>query len=115
VVERAPQQLIADAEALMSGRHELLREKPQLAANPAEGEANHVVAVFRHPQPGGIVLDREQLKMRRAHRGHRAKAVPFSEIVDAADHEPLRPFQFIGARRPDYDWQNDPPRLGDRS
>ena len=50
------QQFVANAAALMIGRHEKLREKPQVAAHPALCESEDFVSLFRYPQPASIIL-----------------------------------------------------------
>src|SRR5882757_927768 len=90
---------MADAAALLTRRNEQLREKPQLAADPAPGEAEDFIGLFRHPQAAGIILQGEQLKIRRPRRGDRSKAVTFGEVVDAGNDKLVRSLEILGASR----------------
>jgi hypothetical protein len=43
------QQFTADATPLISGGHEQFGKKPQVAADPTEGEAKHLTGIFSDP------------------------------------------------------------------
>jgi hypothetical protein len=100
VFEGSRQQQAANAVALMARGYEQLGQKPQVAAHPAQSEAEHLSFGLRHPQAVWIVAQRELLEIGRAQRGHRAKAVAFGKIVDAANDQLFGRLQFVGARRP---------------
>src|SRR5262249_39633079 len=55
VPEGSVQQRIADSASLMVGRDEQLREKPEVAASPAEREACDLAVDLRHPQTVRII------------------------------------------------------------
>lgn len=55
VIQRPFDQLVADAPTLTVGRNEELRQKPDVAADPAPGEAQDPAVGFRDPETVGIV------------------------------------------------------------
>ena len=87
VRQRPLEQRRADAASLFIRRHEQLGEKPQVAARPAEGEAQDFAGIFRHPQAIRVVLEREPREHRRTDGGHRAEAVAPAQLIDAGDDE----------------------------
>ena len=89
------QQFVADAAALMIGRHEELREKPQVAARPAPCEPEDFVGLFRDPQPASIIFKRKQLKLGWMRRGHWSKAVTVGEVVDVRNDKLIASLQVL--------------------
>ena len=73
MLQRSFQQFVADPAALMTGRNEQLREKPQIPSDPTPGEAEDFTGVFRHPQASGVVVQGKQLKIGRARHGYRSE------------------------------------------
>jgi len=63
MLECAFQELIADTASLMTRADEQLRQKPQLAADPAECEAKHFTLILSHPQPIRVIPQGEQLEL----------------------------------------------------
>jgi hypothetical protein len=76
----------------MMRRHEQLSQKPHVATDPAPGETEDPIVLLRHPQTVGIVPQGKRLKPGRGGNGHRAKTMPFREIVDAGHHEGIGKF-----------------------
>src|ERR1051325_5795111 len=59
VLQRSLDQLVADPPALMAGRYEELGQEPHVSANPAPGEAEDPVILFRNPEAVGVVRQGE--------------------------------------------------------
>ena len=53
------EQFVADAAALLAGSHEQFSKKPEVAADPTEGEAENGSVIFRDPQAIRIVAEGE--------------------------------------------------------
>jgi len=64
MVQRSFQKLIANFSTLLSGGNEQLSKKPEIAANPAEGEAEHLAGFFADPKAIRIIAQRERRKCR---------------------------------------------------
>jgi hypothetical protein len=60
VIQSPFDQFSADAPTLTVGRYEELRQKPDVAADPAPGEPDNPAVVLRDPESVGIVRQREQ-------------------------------------------------------
>src|ERR1700755_2650494 len=97
------QQFVTDVAALMCGRHEKLREKPQVAAHPTPCEPEDLISLFRDPQPASIILQRKQLKVGWVRRGNWPKAVTLGEVVDAGHDKPITSLQTLLAGGPAQD------------
>src|SRR4029078_13667416 len=96
--ECALQKLLADAAPLLTGRYEQLRQEPQVATNPAEGEAQDLICPFRHPQAIRIVAQGKLRENRRTYRGHWPQAVTFAQVIQAVNDKLAGLLQILSVR-----------------
>src|SRR5262245_54898231 len=73
VLERRSHQRAAYAVALVRRIDEQLRQEPEIVIHPAKGESDDFPVGFGNPETVGIVLQREQLKLRGPDACYRSK------------------------------------------
>ena len=84
------QQFVADTAALLAGCDEQLRQKPEVATHPTQGEADDVTICLGRPHAVGIILQGKQLEIGGTQGGHGPKTVTLGQVVDTPNDERFR-------------------------
>ena len=90
--QRSFEKLIANATPLLARRNEQLREKPQVTASPAKGEAKDLTRIFGYPKTVWIVGQGEPLKSRRSWGHHWPEAMTLRQVVYAVSDQRIGSF-----------------------
>ena len=94
------QKRLPDALRLGFGPDEELRQKPEPLGHPAEAEANDSVAMFRDPEPVGVLREAEFRKCDRRRRRPWLPAMAHAQLVARLLDNALGVFQIFELCRP---------------